>query len=136
MKRVLGIGGIFFKTENPDETKNWYKTHLGLQTDRYGTAFEWKQADSEEKGFTQWSPMEKNTAYFEPSKQEFMVNYRVQNLEKLVVELKKEGVVLCDEIETFEYGKFVHILDNENRKIELWEPNDSVYHQLTVGRTK
>jgi len=80
--------------------------------------------------------MEKNTAYFEPSKQEFMVNYRVQNLEKLVVELKKEGVVLCDEIETFEYGKFVHILDNENRKIELWEPNDSVYHQLTVGRTK
>jgi predicted enzyme related to lactoylglutathione lyase len=136
MKRVLGIGGIFFKSENPDATKDWYNKHLGLQTDRYGTAFEWKHADSDEKGFTQWSPMANNTEYFEPSKQEFMVNYRVQDLEKLVEELKKEGVEICDKIEVFEYGKFVHILDNDKRKIELWEPNDAVYDQLVEGRTK
>ncbi|MDQ3193253.1 MAG: VOC family protein [Bacteroidota bacterium] len=118
MKKVTGIGGIFFKCKDPNKMKEWYKTHLGLDTDEYGTNFEWRQSDdSEKKGFTQWSPFTDTTKYFEPSQKDFMVNYRVENIENLVVQLKKEGVRVLDEIEAFEYGKFVHILDMEGNKI-------------------
>jgi hypothetical protein len=94
MKRVTGIGGIFFKCKDPNKMKEWYKTHLGLNTNEYGTVFEWYQgADSSKKGFTRWSPFNENTKYFESSKKEFMINYRVENLETLVEELKKEGII-------------------------------------------
>ncbi len=137
MKKVTGIGGIFFKCKDPDKVKEWYKTHLGLDTDKYGTSFEWRQgADSSKKGFTQWSPFKETTKYFEPSTRDFMINYRVENLEALVEELKKEGVTITDSIETFDYGKFVHILDVEGNKIELWEPVDEVYDKFEGGRTK
>jgi predicted enzyme related to lactoylglutathione lyase len=137
MKRVTGIGGIFFKAEDPDKIKKWYKTHLGFNTDQYGTNFEWREgADPVRYGFTQWSPFSKNTTYFEPSESGFMINYRVVNLEALVDELKKEGVTILDEIETYDYGKFVHILDVEGNKIELWEPNDVEYDKIVGGRTK
>lgn len=137
MKRVTGIGGIFFKSENPEKTKKWYEKHLGLQTDQWGTNFEWRQAeDSSKKGFTQWSPFSESTSYFEPSQKDFMINYRVQDLEWLVSQLKKEGVRILDEIETYKYGKFVHILDPEGNKIELWEPNDNEYDKIVEGRTK
>ena len=137
MKRVTGIGGIFFKCQNPDKIKAWYKTHLGLDTDQWGTNFEWRQAaDATQKGFTQWSPFAEKTNYFEPSSKEFMINYRVENLEMLVEELRKEGVIILDQIETFEYGKFVHILDVEGNKIELWEPYDLEYDKIVIGRTK
>ena len=110
---------------------------MGLDTDAYGTNFEWIQSDSpEEKGFTQWSPFADTTKYFEPSPKEYMINYRVENLEWLVEELKKEDVVLLDEIESFDYGKFIHILDLEGNKIELWEPNDIEYNKIVGGRTK
>jgi predicted enzyme related to lactoylglutathione lyase len=136
-KRVSSIGGIFFKCQNPDDIKQWYAKHLGLQTDAYGTNFEWRQADAvDKKGFTQWSPFSDSTTYFEPSKRDFMINYRVENIEWLVGELQKEGVTVCDEIEEFEYGKFVHILDCEGNKIELWQPNDSEYDIIVEGRTK
>uniref|UniRef100_UPI00404A1092 VOC family protein n=1 Tax=Flavobacterium sp. TaxID=239 RepID=UPI00404A1092 len=136
-KRVVGLGGIFFKSKNPNEIKSWYHKHLGLETDAYGTNFEWRKADNpEEKGFTQWSPMTDETTYFQPSENEFMINYRVENLEKLVELLKEEGVNVLDAIETFEYGKFVHILDPEGRKIELWEPQDKNYDEIVEGRTK
>ena len=137
MKRVTGIGGIFFKCKDPDQMKEWYKTHLGLDTDQYGTTFEWRQADDpNQKGFTQWSPFSEKTKYFDPSAKEFMINYRVENLEALVELLKKEGVVIVDEIETFEYGKFVHIMDMEGNKIELWEPIDEEYDKILGGTTK
>lgn len=136
MKRVTGIGGIFFKCENPDKTKDWYKTHLGLDTDDYGTSFEWRQGvDSNKKGFTQWSPFKKTTEYFAPSDQDFMVNFRVDDLVALVAQLKLEGVTIVDEIETYDYGKFVHILDDEGNKIELWEPVDEEYDKMGGGRT-
>ena len=123
MKKVTGIGGVFFKCKNPETIKEWYKQHLGLDTNQYGTTFEWRKEDKpEEKGSTQWSPFSETTKYFEPSSKEFMINYRVENLEQLVEELKKEGVTICDEIEVYEYGKFIHILDPEGNKIELWEP--------------
>jgi len=131
MKRVTGIGGIFFKCKDTKKMREWYQKHLGLNTNQYGAVFEWWQgADSTKKGFTQWSPFTEKTKYFEPSTKDFMINYRVANLEALVEELKKEGVTIADKIETFEYGKFVHIIDIEGNKIELWEPNDIEYEKL------
>ncbi len=131
MKRVTGIGGIFFKCKDPQKMREWYQNHLGLNTNEYGTVFEWFQgADSTKKGFTQWSPFSETTKYFEPSKKDYMINYRVENIEKLVEQLKKEGVTIVDEIESFEYGKFVHILDVEGNKIELWEPDDIEFEKL------
>jgi predicted enzyme related to lactoylglutathione lyase len=133
MKRVTGIGGIFFKCKDPGKMREWYKTHLGLNTNQYGAVFEWRQAaDSTKKGFSQWTPFKEKTKYFEPSTKEFMINYRVENLGTLVEELKKEGVTVTDTIETFDYGKFVHIMDMEGNKIELWEPNDIEYEKLGI----
>lgn len=131
LKRVTSIGGIFFKCKDPKKVREWYKTHLGLNTNPYGTVFEWRQAeDSTKKGFSQWSPFSEKTKYFEPSTKEFMINYRVDNLTALVEQLKKEGVSLTDTIETYDYGKFVHIMDIEGNKIELWEANDIVYERM------
>lgn len=134
MKKVTGIGGVFFKCKDPNKTKEWYKKHLGLETDQWGTNFEWRQgADSAKKGFTQWSPYSPNSNHFTG---EFMINYRVENLEWLVEELKKGGVTIVDNIQAVEYGKFVHILDGEGNKVELWEPNDIEYDKIVEGRTK
>lgn len=136
MKRVTGIGGIFFKCNEPQKVKAWYQTHLGLNIDPYGTNFEWRQDDNDQKGFTQWSPFKADTSHFEPSKKDFMINYRVADLVQLVEQLKIEGVTVLNEIEEFEYGKFVHIMDVEGNKIELWQPNDVEYEKLVDGRTK
>ncbi len=137
MKRVTGIGGIFFKCEDPQSMKDWYAKHLGFNTDEYGTSFEWRQADDEQKkGFSVWSPFDAKTKYFEPSQKEFMVNYRVENLEWLLEELKKEGIVVLDEIEAIEYGKFAHIIDPEGNKIQLWEAFDEEYDKMAEARTK
>jgi predicted enzyme related to lactoylglutathione lyase len=137
MKKVTGLGGIFFKCKDPGKMREWYKTHLGLDTDKYGTVFEWHQgADATRKGFTQWSPFSETTKYFEPSSKEFMINYRVDNIEALVDELKASGITVVDKIETFDYGKFIHILDIEGNKIELWEPNDIEFEKIAGGRTK
>jgi predicted enzyme related to lactoylglutathione lyase len=126
MKKVTGIGGIFFKCKDPNKMKEWYKTHLGLDTNEYGANFEWRDAeDPTKKGSTTWSPFAETTKYFEPSTKDFMLNYRVENLEALVEQLKNEGVTIVDKIEDTEYGKFVHIIDVEGNKVELWEPNDS-----------
>jgi len=122
-KRVTGIGGIFFKSEDPTATKNWYKDHLGLNTDDYGCTFKWKDKQGND-ATTQWSPFKKDTTYFEPSKKEFMMNFRVHNLKELLDTLKEEGVTVVGDIEEYEYGKFGWILDPEGNKIELWEPID------------
>ena len=133
LKRVTGLGGIFFKCKEPKKVREWYKQHLGLDVNDYGSVFEWYQgADSTKKGFTQWSPFNEKTKYFEPSTKEFMINYRVADLEALVLELKKEGVTITDSVSTYDYGKFVHIMDLEGNKIELWEPNDIVYENMGI----
>lgn len=125
MKKVTGIGGIFFKCKDQKKMTEWYKTHLGLNTNDYGATFEWREEpDSVKKGTTTWSPFAETTKYFEPSTKDFMINYRVENLEGLVEELKKEGVTIVDKIETYDYGKFIHIIDIEGNKLELWEPNE------------
>lgn len=126
MKKVTGIGGIFFKCKNTKEMNEWYKAHLGFDTSEYGTNFQWREeGDTTKKGSTLWSPFADNTTYFEPSTRDFMINYRVDNLEALVEQLKHEGVTIVDNIEVYSYGKFVHIMDIEGNKIELWEPIDS-----------
>jgi predicted enzyme related to lactoylglutathione lyase len=131
VKKVTGIGGIFFKSKDPKKLRAWYKTHLGLITNDYGAVFEWRQgADSTKKGFTQWNPFNEKTKYFEPSTKDFMINYRVENLEALVNQLRTDSVVIADKMETAEYGKFIHIVDLEGNKVELWEPNDSEYEKL------
>ena len=121
-KRVTGIGGIFFKSNDPKAMREWYAKHLGLPVSEYGTMFEWRHADEpEKKGTTVWNPFKADTKYFEPSGREYMLNYRVENLEWLLGELKKEGVEQVGEMQVYEYGKFAHIVDPEGNKIELWE---------------
>ncbi len=123
MKKVTGIGGIFFKCKDPKAINEWYKTHLGFDTSPYGTSFKWREdKDSTKEGLTQWNPFSEKTKYFDPSTKDFMINYRVENLVGLVEQLKKEGVTIVDTIENTDYGKFVHIMDIEGNKIELWEP--------------
>lgn len=126
--KVTGIGGVFFKCKHPQKTKDWYATNLGLKTDEYGALFESRNTNKpEQKTYLQWSPFQEDTTYFSPSEKEFMINYRVGDLEALEKELKAAGVTILDEIETFEYGKFLHILDPDGNKIELWEPVDEVF---------
>ena len=125
--RVVGVGGIFFKSDNPKDTKQWYEQYLGLSTDQYGTMFKSRDIDNpNEINYLQWSAFDKETDYFNPSKKEFMINYRVQNIEYFVKVLKEKGITILDEITEYgEIGKFVHILDPEGNKIELWEPPTS-----------
>jgi predicted enzyme related to lactoylglutathione lyase len=123
MKKVTGIGGIFFKCKDTAAIKDWYQKHLGLNTNEWGGSFEWRDADNPDiKGSTQWTPFKESTKYFAPSEKEFMINYRVENLEALAQDLKAADVTILDEIESYDYGKFLHILDPEGNKIELWEP--------------
>lgn len=135
--RVTGIGGIFFFSENPDDTKEWYAKNLGLEVNEWGSSFEFRNANRpEEINYLQWSPFKDSSKYFAPSKKDFMINYRVQNIEGLVKKLELNGVTIVDKIEEFEYGKFVHIMDSEGNKIELWEPIDSVFTAMGGKTTK
>jgi predicted enzyme related to lactoylglutathione lyase len=123
MKRVTGIGGIFFKSENPQMMKDWYNKHLGVETDEWGGVFHWRSQDDPAKNNTTvWSPFPKDTKYFSPSRKSYMFNYIVENLAELLPILKEEGVKVVGEIQEFEYGKFAWIIDPEGNKIELWEP--------------
>ena len=125
-KRVTGIGGVFFKTKDPKAVKDWYRDHLGLNTDQWGSTFWWKNNEGDDCS-TQWSPFKEDTDYFEPSKKEFMMNFRVENLDELLETLKSEGVQVIDKKESVEEGKFGWIVDLEGNKIELWEPNDKAF---------
>lgn len=137
MKRVTGIGGIFFKAKDPGTMNEWYKKHLGFKQAGDGSVlFEWRNASAPgEKNYTAWSPFKKETKYFEPSQKDYMINLRVENLEALMEALKKEGVQVAGEIEKVEYGKFAWIIDPEGNKIELWEPVDSEFTKLYEGNT-
>lgn len=130
-KRVTAIGGIFVKCQDPAAIREWYKSHLGLNTDDYGATFEWRHADEpEKKGFNIWTAFKKDTAYFAPSEKEFMLNFRVENLEWLLGELKNEGIEVLGEMQVYDYGKFAHIVDPEGTKIELWESNDEEFAKM------
>jgi len=124
-KRVTGIGGIFFKCSDTQQTKEWYAKHLGIDAGDYGGMFTWRDAEDKEKiCTTTWSPFKKETNYFNPSEKPFMFNYRVENLVELLKLLETEGVQQIGEMQEFEYGKFAWIMDCDGNKIELWEPID------------
>lgn len=135
--KVNGVGGLFFKSENPEELKQWYHKNLGLVVDEYGAPFEFRNANNpQEINYLQWSLFKEDTEYFNPSNKSFMINYRVNNLVTLKNKLVKNGVTICDKIEEFEYGKFLHILDPENNKIELWEPIDQSFTDMLKATNK
>ena len=123
--QVTGIGGIFFYAENMKEIKEWYTKNLGIEINDWGSSsFESRNINKpDEINSLQWCPFKKGDAYFAPSKKDFMINYRVQNIEELVNKLKENGVTILDSIATYDFGKFVHIMDSEGNKIELWEPS-------------
>ncbi len=125
--KVTGIGGIFFISDNPKDTKEWYAKNLGFEINNWGgVSFESRDLHKpEEINSLQWTLFKKDSDYFAPSKKEFMINYRVQNIVGLVQKLKENGVTVLDEITTYDFGKFVHIMDNAGNKIELWEPTVS-----------
>lgn len=125
MKRVTGLGGVFFKTNDPKKIKEWYGKHLGLPVNEYGVSFEWMEVDkpsAKTPAVTAWSPFDEKTKYFEPSQKPFMFNYRVENLVELLKVLKEEGVEIVGEIQEYPYGKFGWIMDPDGNKVELWEP--------------
>jgi predicted enzyme related to lactoylglutathione lyase len=126
--RVTGIGGIFFKSDDPKSTMDWYRKHLGIEVDSSGGwAFEWRdKRNSERIGCTVFSPFEHTSDYFEPSEQPYMFNFRVADLHGLLTALRSAGVHVIDKVEEHPYGKFGWIIDPEGRKIELWEPPDDV----------
>ena len=132
MKRVTGIGGVFFKVKDPQAMRTWYEKHLNIpHMSEYGGSFEWRQKENpDELGHTAWSVTDEKSEYYKPSNSKFMINYRVKDLEGLLKALKEEGVETVGEVESFDYGKFGWILDPEGNKIELWEPNDAVYSKM------
>jgi predicted enzyme related to lactoylglutathione lyase len=135
--KVTGIGGVFFSSESPKKAREWYGKNLGLAMNDYGSAFEFRNANRpEEINYLQWSLHKKGSKYFLPSEREFMINYRVQNIEGLIRNLKKEGVTIVDTLETYNYGKFIHIMDPDGNKIELWEPVDSILTKMGGKTTK
>jgi predicted enzyme related to lactoylglutathione lyase len=123
--RVTGIGGIFFKSKDPAALKAWYSKNLGIRMTDYGSTFEWHQGmDSTKKAFTAWAPFKETTKYFQPSEKQFMINYRVEGLDRLLAQMKTVGILPVDSIQRTSGGNFVHLMDPEGNKIELWEPNN------------
>lgn len=122
--RVTGIGGVFFKSDDPASIRNWYRTHLGIDSEDWGGfAFQWQEQERpDETGYTVWGVFPDTTDYFAPAQQPYMFNYRVADLAGLMTALRAEGVEIAGEIEEYPNGKFAWILDPEGRKIELWEP--------------
>ena len=135
--KIIGIGGVFFKAKAADELQNWYKNQLGLVLNPFGATFEMRHSKNPEKAkYIHWNIFPNDTEYFEPSEKDFMINYRVQEIEALVKKLKSIGVTIIDEISTYPYGKFVHILDPEGNVIELWEPKERFIDSLQVPTNK
>lgn len=134
LPRIIGIGGIFFSGKNASSLSEWYAENLGMTMDPYGAVFEVKNAVTDEINYIRWSIINESSDYFSPSEQRFMINYRVNNLAVLLDKLVKNGVTIIGEMQTYDYGKFAHIIDLEGNKVELWEPNDT-YLSTLGGQT-
>jgi predicted enzyme related to lactoylglutathione lyase len=124
MKRVTGIGGIFFKAKDAAALREWYKRHLGIEIEDWGgTAFRWMDAQGQPmNGTTAWNVFENDNTYFAPSTAPFMINYRVDDLHALLKVLREEGCAVQDKVEESDYGKFGWVVDPEGNKVELWQP--------------
>ena len=124
MRRVTGIGGIFFKAKDAPALHAWYRTHLGIDVQPWGGAsFDWVDADGRPAGgTTAWLVTPQDSRQFAPSDAAFMVNYRVEDLHALLAALRAEGCDVVDRVDESEYGKFGWVLDPEGNKVELWQP--------------
>ena len=123
MQRVRGIGGVFFKSEDPEKLQAWYRDILGIQIDSFGGAFfRWSTLDTSNGAGTVFAPFKADTEYFSPSQKPFMVNFVVDNLDAMLAQARQGGAVVEDKITEESYGKFGWLLDPEGNKIELWEP--------------
>lgn len=121
MKRITGLGGIFFKAKDPKALGDWYRQHLGMDISEWGgVVFRW--ADDSATGTTVWSLFKEDTNHFAPSTAPFMVNFRVADLHGLLAALRAEGCNVLDKVDESEYGKFAWVIDPEGNKVELWEP--------------
>jgi len=126
--KVIGIGGVFFKFNDPKKMNDWYKNVLGLTTNDYGVLFAFN-TKSNATSYLQLGTFEKNSDYFGSPQQQGMINFRVDNMDKLVEKLKENDVQILNDMEEFEYGKFLHISDPEGNRIELWEPVDNAFSE-------
>lgn len=123
MKRVTGLGGVFFKSKDPKALGEWYRTYLGMEVEAWGgVSFQWADDPGGAKGSSVWSPFKHDTTYFAPSEAPFMINLRVADLHGLVKALREEGCNVLDKVEESEFGKFAHVIDPDGNKVELWEP--------------
>jgi len=123
LRRVTGIGGIFFKAKNPKALARWYRDHLGMNVEKWGgVVFRWAQDNPSGAGSTVWNPFPENTMYFAPSTAPFMIDFRVEDLHALLAALRAEGCKVDDKVETSEAGKFGWVTDPEGNRVELWEP--------------
>lgn len=124
MKRVTGIGGIFFKSRDPAALGAWYRTHLGLNVEEWGgVAFRWASPENPSGvGTTIWSPFKHDTEYFAPSTSSFMINFRVDDLSALLAQLRSEGCEVDTKVQDSEFGKFGWVMDPEGNRVELWQP--------------
>lgn len=128
MEKVTGIGGIFFKCNDKDQLKEWYQKHLGVDIakDFAGAVFEWNTTDNpQQNGSTIWGLFDQDSEYFSPSQSPFMINYRVNDLDKMLTQLRKAGVTVDDKIEDSEFGKFGWGMDPEGNRFELWQPPEN-----------
>jgi predicted enzyme related to lactoylglutathione lyase len=125
MKHVLGIGGIFFKAQDPEKLAAWYHEHLGLEVEEYGGVTFREDANKTlppRQAYTVWSPFPSDTDYFAPSPKSFMINFRIADLDALLAKLRAEGVTVDERTERSEFGYFGWAMDPEANRIELWEP--------------
>lgn len=122
MAEIIGIGGIFLKFEDPKKMREWYSSVLGMTTNAYGVLFEFNDKSVPTKGQLQLGTFEASTDYFGKSSQQSMINFRVDELEAYAEVLEEKGVTIVDTLESYSYGKFLHIEDPEGNRIELWEP--------------
>ncbi|MEM6290719.1 MAG: VOC family protein [Myxococcota bacterium] len=123
MEKVRGIGGVFFKSKDPDALKRWYAQHLGVPLDEQGyVSFDWKRSEDGSDAMTVWSPFSPSTKYFDPSTREFMVNFIVDDLDAMLQQLRDAGCTVDETVEDGEFGSFGWVLDPDGTRIELWQP--------------
>jgi predicted enzyme related to lactoylglutathione lyase len=122
MGRVTGLGGVFFKADDPKRLSSWYETHLGLKGEDGSVFFRWRERDADAAGMTVWSVFPRDSTYFDPSRAAFMLNYRVDDLDSLLERLRAEGVTIDDRREDSQYGRFAWVMDPEGNRVELWQP--------------
>jgi predicted enzyme related to lactoylglutathione lyase len=124
MKRVTGIGGIFFKSKDPKALGAWYQEHLGIEVEVWGGAsLPWSTPENPTAtGATIWSPFKQDTDCFAPSQASFMINYRVADLHALLAQLRSEGCEVMEKVDESDFGKFGWVIDPDGNKVELWQP--------------